>query len=243
MFSDSLELYITAAHECPYIRDRKATNLLVDPGYRMNASTYARLIDKGFRRSGSDVYRPCCYRCQSCISTRIPVHQFKPKRSQRRNWKRNRDLRVQISTSGFKPEYTELYLKYIHSRHAGGGMDEDTPASFASFILTSWCETVLLEFWQDELLLGVAATDRLAQGLSAVYTFFDPEQGAERGLGVYALLWQLDWAKKLGLSYVYPGYWIAESPKMNYKVRFRPISGYIDDRWVELPEWPGKNSG
>jgi arginine-tRNA-protein transferase len=211
----------------------------------MDMRAYARLIDKGFRRSGSDVYRPCCYRCQSCVSTRVPVNAFKPGRSQRRNWKRNSDLTVTVNTSGYKPEYSDLYLRYIRSRHAGGGMDDDTPAAFASFILTSWCETVLLEFWAGDVLLGVAATDRLEQGLSSVYTFFDPDEGTERGLGTFALLWQIDWARTLGLPYVYPGYWIADSPKMNYKARFRPIKGYIDDRWVELPAFSEqvKNSG
>lgn len=237
MFSDSLELYITASHECPYLAGRKATNLLVDPGFSMDMRTYNRLINKGFRRSGGDVYRPCCYRCQSCVSTRIPVQEFRPNRSQRRNRRDNSDLTVHINTSGFKPEYSDLYLRYIRSRHAGGGMDEDTPASFASFILTSWCETALLEFRSGDVLLAVAATDRLQQGLSSVYTFFDPAEGAERGLGTFALLWQIEWAATLGLPYVYPGYWIAESPKMNYKARFRPIKGYIDDQWVELPEF------
>ncbi|MEZ5480123.1 MAG: hypothetical protein R3E95_22370 [Thiolinea sp.] len=121
MFSNSLELYITAAHECPYLEDRKATNLLVDPGFQMSTATYARLIDKGFRRSGSDVYRPCCYRCQSCVSTRIPVAQFQPGRSQRRNWKANQDLNVTVNRRGFVPEYTALYQRYIRSRHAGAG--------------------------------------------------------------------------------------------------------------------------
>lgn len=234
MFSDSLELYITAAHECPYLSRRKATNLLVDPGYTMDLFTYSRLIDKGFRRSGSDVYRPCCYRCQSCVSTKIPVDDFKFKRSQKRNWKRNNDLEVRVNIAGFKPEYSELYLRYIRSRHAGGGMDDDSPASFARFILTSWCETALLEFWRDDVLLAVAATDVLEQGLSSVYTFFDPDEGAARGLGTYALLWQIHWAKEQNLPYVYPGYWIAESPKMNYKIRFSPIKGFIDDKWVDL---------
>lgn len=237
MFSDSLELYITAAHECPYLSGRKATNLLVDPGYTMDQPTYSRLIDKGFRRSGNDVYRPCCYRCQSCVSTQIPVDDFKFKRSQKRNWKNNNDLTVRINTAGFKAEYSELYLRYIRSRHAGGGMDDDSPASFARFILTNWCDTTLLEFWYNDVLLAVAATDVLSQGLSSVYTFFDPDEGAARGLGTYALLWQIHWAKQQNLPYVYPGYWIAESPKMNYKTRFSPIKGFIDDQWVDLPEF------
>ena len=234
MLSEPLELYITAAHECPYLSERKATNLLVDPAYRMDGKTYSRLLDKGFRRSGSDVYRPCCYRCQSCVSTRIPVRAFQPTRSQRRNWKRNEDLQVRVNQDGYRPEYSELYLRYIHSRHAGGGMDEDTPGSFAKFILTHWCHTALIEFWKDDALLAVAATDVMQPGLSSVYTFYDPEEGAARGLGTFALLWQIHWAQQLGLGYVYPGYWIKESPKMNYKVRFQPIEGFVDNKWTVL---------
>ncbi len=236
MLSDTLELYITAAHECPYLSERRATNLLVDPSFCMDNKTYGNLLNKGFRRSGSDVYRPCCYRCQSCISTRIPVAQFHPSRSQRRTWKQNQDLVVRVNQDGYKDAYTELYLRYINSRHAGGGMDEDTPSAFASFILTRWCKTVLLEFWKDDQLMAVAATDWMKQGLSSVYTFFDPDEGSVRGLGTYALLWQIYWAAELGLPYVYPGYWIAESPKMSYKTRFQPMEGFIENRWVPLAD-------
>ena len=235
MISESLELYITASHECPYINGNKATNLLVDPVFRMDPLVYGRLIEKGFRRSGADVYRPCCYRCQACVSTRIEVENFKPRRSQRRNLKHNSDLRVVVNDKGFKPEYTELYINYIRSRHAGGGMDEDTPESFANFILTGWCDTLLIEIHDEERLLSVAATDQIPQGLSSVYTFFDPQISAQRGLGVFSLLWQIEYAKKLGLKYVYPGYWIAQSEKMRYKTDFQPIEGYIDNEWVALP--------
>lgn len=236
MSLDAPELYITAAHDCPYLSDRRATNLLVDPTFAMNTETYGRLLDKGFRRSGHEVYQPCCYRCKSCISTRIPVNQFEQSRSQRRNWKLNQDLVVRINASGYQSYYTPLYLDYIKARHAGGGMDEDSPVSFAKFILASWCQTVLLEFWLGEVLLAVAATDCLPQGLSSVYTFFDPVAGGQRGLGTFALLWQINWAKELGLPYVYPGYWIAESLKMNYKARFQPIEGLVDNSWIRLPK-------
>jgi arginine-tRNA-protein transferase len=113
-------------------------------------------------------------------------------------------------------------------------MDDDTPSTFANFILTDWCQTVLIEFWKDERLMAVASTDWLKQGLSSVYTFFDPEEGSERGLGTFALLWQIHWAKELKLPYVYPGYWIKESPKMNYKVRFQPIEGFVNNQWVPI---------
>jgi arginine-tRNA-protein transferase len=234
MLSNALELYITAAHECPYLEERKATNLLVDPAFAMDTRTYSHLLNKGFRRSGSDVYRPCCYRCQACVSTRIPVESFKPSRSQKRTRNLTQDLSVRVNQDGYREEYTDLYLRYVRSRHAGGGMDDDTPSTFANFILTDWCQTVLIEFWKDERLMAVASTDWLKQGLSSVYTFFDPEEGSERGLGTFALLWQIHWAKELKLPYVYPGYWIKESPKMNYKVRFQPIEGFVNNQWVPI---------
>ncbi len=232
--SHSLELYITTAHECPYLPERRATNLLVDPAYPMNGMVYGRLLEKGFRRSGGDVYKPCCHRCQSCVSTRIPVAEFQPDRSQRRNWKYNRDLQVVENTDGFQAEYVSLYQRYIRARHAGGGMDDDSAGSFADFILARWCPTCLVEFRLQEHLLAVAATDVLPDGLSAVYTFYDPDEGQARGIGTYALLWQIARARELGKSYVYPGYWIGESPKMNYKTRFQPIEGLIENRWVRL---------
>lgn len=117
----SLNLYITAVHPCPYLPERQAMNLLVDPCYRMTADLYARLLESGFRRSGADVYRPHCKGCSACVSTRIAVQGFTPNRSQRRNLKRNSDLSVVVNRTGFKPEYDDLYRRYINQRHAGVG--------------------------------------------------------------------------------------------------------------------------
>lgn len=231
----NLNLYITAEHPCPYLSDQQAMNLLVDPSFCMSDRLYSRLLDSGFRRSGTDVYRPHCKSCHACVSTRIPVELFKPNRSQRRNLRKNADLRVLVNHSaGFKPEYEALYLSYVKQRHAGGGMDTDTTDTFAGFLLTQWCDTVLLEFWQAEHLLGVAAVDVLPRGLSSVYTFFSPGEGAQRGLGVFAVLWQIDYARQQGLPYVYPGYWIKTSRKMAYKTSFQPIEGLVNGQWVFL---------
>ncbi len=230
----SLNLYITAVHPCPYIPEREAVNLLVDPCFNMTASMYARLLNNGFRRSGQDVYRPHCRTCSACISTRIPVDAFLPNRSQRRNWKKNADLTVVLNYDGFKDEYDGLYRRYILSRHLGGGMDTDSTETFASFLLTNWCNTVLVEFWDKQSLIAVAAVDELKQGISSVYTFFDPDIADERGLGTFAILWQIEYAKTRGLHYVYPGYWIAEARKMSYKTRFQPIEGLIDGEWQPL---------
>ncbi len=230
----SLNLYITAVHPCPYLADRQAMNLLVDPAYKMTGVLYSRLLNSGFRRSGSDVYRPHCKHCSACISTRIPVDHFKANRSQQRNFKRNSDLQVVINKLGFKLEYADLYREYIRHRHPGGGMDTDGIDTFASFLLTRWCKSMLVEFRDGPDLLAVSAVDELKTGLSSVYTFYSPTLGIQRGLGTYALLWQIVYARKLGLDYVYPGYWIAESDKMNYKTRFQPIEGLVDGVWTRL---------
>lgn len=232
---NNLNLYITAVHPCPYLPDRYAMNLLVDPCFRMTGELYSRLLNSGFRRSGSDVYRPHCKSCSACISTRIPVADFRPDRSQRRNLKRNADLRVVINRDHvFRPGYDTLYRHYISSRHAGGGMDSDSTDTFAGFLLTKWCRTALVEFYDNEDLLAVAAVDELGSGLSSVYTFFEPEQGGQRGLGTFAVLWQIQYAQEHGLPFVYPGYWIRESSKMAYKTRFQPIEGLVDGRWTKL---------
>lgn len=230
----SLNLYITAIHPCPYLPDRQAMNLLVDPCYRMTADLYARLLESGFRRSGADVYRPHCKGCSSCVSSRIPVSEFTPNRSQRRNIKRNSDLRVVVNHDGFKAEYDGLYRRYISQRHLGGGMDTDSSSTFASFLLSHWCKTALVEFRDGNRLLAVAAVDELKNSLSSVYTFFAPDEGEERGLGTYAVLWQIEHARRQGLPFVYPGYWIDESPKMRYKTRFQPIEGLVNGNWIKL---------
>lgn len=231
----NLNLYITAVHPCPYLPEREAVNLLVDPCFSMTTKLYARLLDSGFRRSGTDVYRPHCKTCTSCVSTRIPVEHFKPNRSQQRTKQRNRDLQVHINRGeGFKPEYGELYRQYINQRHKGGGMETDSMETFAGFLLSRWSATLLVEFRDGDDLLAVATVDETPNGLSSVYTFFAPEIGEKRGLGTYAVLWQIDYARERGLPYVYPGYWIAESPKMNYKTRFQPIEGLRNGVWERL---------
>ena len=216
-------------HACAYLPGKIARNAVIDPDFSMDMSVYDYLIKSGFRRSGSQVYRPYCQDCQSCITTRIEVSEFKPDRSQRRNQKLNSDLNIVLNKDGFKPEYTDLYADYLKSRH------QDTDAEGVKDFLTAhWCDTLFVEFYELEELIGVAAIDCLASGLSAVYTFFDPERGGKRGLGVFALTWQIEYAKSLELAYVYPGYWIKDCAKMSYKTRYQPLEGLVDGAWKPL---------
>jgi arginyl-tRNA--protein-N-Asp/Glu arginylyltransferase len=230
--SQSLPLlfYMTPPERCAYLPGRESVNVFADPRARMNTTLYGRLIDKGFRRSGSHLYRPQCPGCSACIPTRIPVATFTPNRSQRRNQISNQDLSVEIAPQGYQTEHFALYRLYQRGRHAGGEMDNPTPQAYLDFLSCCWTNTWFVEFRFRDVLLSVAVCDPVTDGLSAVYTFFDHRE-RRRGLGTHAILWQIKEARRLGLDYVYLGYWIAGNRKMSYKTCFRPIEGLINGRW------------
>jgi arginine-tRNA-protein transferase len=247
LLPQELAFYTTPPHECSYLPERRAVTIFVDPYAPMDHATYSALADLGFRRSGAYVYRPRCPGCSACVPVRVPVDQFQPDRSQRRTLERNRDLKVTIRPPLFDPDHFELYRRYTRTRHPGGGMDSDEPAQYRGFLISAWAETRFVEFREGERLLAVAVTDVMDQGLSAVYTFFDPDE-PRRGLGVNAVLWQIEYARRLGLPWVYLGYWISETPKMSYKTRYHPLEAWsagewhpLGDefaRWTELPDEP-----
>ena len=226
----ALRLFVTVEHDCNYLSGRSARNLVADPDMT-DQHKYSQLAKLGFRRSGDHVYRPHCPSCSACQSLRIPVSRFRPDRSQLRTRKRNQDLLVQELNCQFKREHFQLFQRYLRSRHRNGGMDDTDPDHYLSFIASSWSITRLYEFRQERRLMAVAVVDYLDDGLSAVYTFFDPQE-AVRGLGTYTILWQIDKAARLGLDWVYLGYWIRDCAKMTYKSNFRPHEIFIQGRWV-----------
>ena len=156
--------------------------------------------------------------------------RFQHNRAQRRIWARNQDLQARAIEAEFQDEHFDLFARYIAVRHAGGGMDPASPDHYWSFVASRWCPTWLCEFRREQELLAVAVVDRLGNGLSAVYTFFDPSQTA-RGLGTHAILWQIAEARRLGLQWAYLGYWVEHSGKMAYKSRFKPHEVFITERW------------
>jgi arginine-tRNA-protein transferase len=231
----ALGYYTTPPHECSYLNGRRAVTLFVDPYTPMDNTTYSQLADTGFRRSGNYVYRPRCPGCLACVPVRIPVAEFRPDRSQRRTWARNQDLEFRIKSPVFDEEHFALYRRYTRLRHPGGGMDTDEPDQYRGFLISPWAETQFVEFRANGRLIAVSVIDCMAQGLSSVYTFFDPEE-PRRGFGVYTILWQIEEAKRRGLPWVYLGYWIAETPKMAYKVRYRPLEALLNGQWLPLPD-------
>jgi len=230
MNSQNLSLYITAEHDCGYYDDRLTANLIPDPQIEMNSPLYGLLVSKGFRRSGEFVYRPHCKLCSACIPCRINTNNFKPSRNQRRCLKNNNDLITRVINAQFKEEYFSLYRRYLNSRHADGNMVDPTRDDYNSFLLNNWQSSIFIESRLNDQLLSVAVVDYLPNGLSAVYTFFEPEQ-SKRSLGTFAILQQVWLAKLYMLPHIYLGYWIKGHPKMDYKQNFRGLEIYQQDQW------------
>ena len=231
--SSGLKFFSTPPHQCSYLDDKTATTLFADPEAPMSVSLYHQLSHYGFRRSGNHIYKPQCFGCQACLSVRIPVARFRESRQQRRVWKNNQDIAVRIVPATYMQEHYELYAKYIKHRHADGDMYPPSVAQYVSFLFADWSDTWLYEFRQNDKLLAVAVCDVLKNGLSAVYTFFDCDAEA-RSIGTYAVLWQINEAKRLEMDYLYLGYWVEKSKKMTYKTHFQPLEALIDQRWLPL---------
>ena len=233
MKSDLVRLFQTLPHPCGYFAERVARNLVIDPASPHLPQIYDAALTRGFRRAGGHVYRPQCGSCHACIAARIPVAQFQPDRSQRRCLQRNRDLQLRIEPARHTDEYFQLYRRYLDARHAGGGMDDPDPEDFSRFLYTAWSPTSFIELRLRNRLLGVAITDVASTGLSAVYTFYDPDEDA-RGLGTYAILRQVELTQERGLPHLYLGFWIKDHPKMDYKARFRPLEILGAEGWRKL---------
>jgi arginine-tRNA-protein transferase len=232
----SLSFYATPPHPCNYLEGREAVTVFADPRARMSKELYSHLIQFGYRRSGRHIYTQHCPNCDRCRSLRVPVEDFAPDRSQRRTWRRNQDLEIHDLPASFSEEHFRLYRRYIENRHAGGGMDEMDAEQYRDFLIAPWCDTRFVEFRLQGELISVAVVDRVEDGLSAVYTFFDPARD-KRGLGTQAVLWQIEAARQQGLAHVYLGYWIEESAKMAYKARFHPHEIFVHGQWVKSGKW------
>ena len=232
-----LQFYATSPYPCSYLADREARSQVATPAHLIDSGIYSTLVRAGFRRSGIFTYRPHCDQCLSCVPVRLPVADFAPSRSQRRAWKRHSGLQVRELPLIFASEHFDLYVRYQASRHPGGGMDEDSHEQYAQFLLQSSVDTRLIEFSENDQVRMVSVIDVLDDGLSSVYTFFDPDTpGAS--YGVFNILWQAAQCRALDLPYLYLGYWIGESRKMAYKTQFRPIEGRLDGRWKRLDPAP-----
>ena len=233
-----LSLVTGGLHRCSYLPERQARWSFVHPEQRMRIGLAQELMDQGYRRTGAYVYRPKCPGCEACISIRIPADEFRPNRSQRRCWQDNQErVSVVERPAIFVPEHYELFRRYTLSRHRDGEMVTADPREYLDFFTSPWADTRFVEFHRDGQLMAVAIVDILPRGLSAVYTFFDPELAAYSP-GTYAILWQIEQAHRRALPWVYLGYWVAGCRKMSYKERFRPLEAWLGSGWVRFAKEP-----
>ena len=231
--SHNIQLFLTPESECNYLPERSSQMLCLDQFYQPDTAMFSALTEQGFRSSGSFIYRPQCQHCQACVPVRIDVARFQPTRQQQKTLRRGRQLKASECMPGFTEERYQLYQKYISVRHIDGSMFPPSVEQFESFLCDDMEFARFFEFRLDERLLAVAVTDILYDGLSAVYSFFDPHD-KYFSLGRYAILWQIMQAKELGLDFLYLGYWIENHNKMHYKAQYQPIQGLLGANWQTL---------
>ena len=231
-----LKFYRSGPMPCPYLSGRIEQQLFTELSGAQALDTFDVLSQGGFRRSHHIIYKPACTGCSACVPVRIPVTRFKSSRAWRKIRNRNADLTIVDVSLRISEEQYELFQRYTNRRHNDGEMAKMSRQDYAAMVLSSPVDTALVEFRRnDEKLIAVCLMDRLAGGLSAVYSFFDPDED-RRSLGSYVILWIVEEAKRQDLDHVYLGYWIAGSPKMDYKIRFRPIESFGLDGWREIED-------
>jgi arginyl-tRNA--protein-N-Asp/Glu arginylyltransferase len=220
---------LTPELACSYLTGQQEKLLVVQDGEWLTHAGYEVLLGNGFRRSGSDVYRPHCQACQACQSIRVNAHTFQPSKSQKRLINKNKDLRIAFNSQP-QAEYYPLYERYINTLHSDGAMYPASQKQYDGFILSDWLAPVFVEFHLADKLVAVAVTDVLPTSMSAMYCFYDPDH-LGRSLGTYAILQQLFFAQQWDKQWLYLGYQIDQCSKMNYKVKFNPHERLLAGKW------------
>ena len=223
---------LTHNFACNYLPEQQERLVVVTNSEDITNENYQRLLMAGFRRSGNQVYRPHCIDCNSCESIRLPVHQFKPSKSQKRIISTNKDLTIKISLEADE-RYFDLYQRYINTVHQDGSMFPANKEQYKGFIFNELIDQLFIEIYHGKQLVSVAVCDNLPNSLSALYTFYDPDH-SKRSLGKYSILTQIQVAKSLNKNYLYLGYQIDDCQKMNYKKSYYPHERLIQDQWIHI---------
>ena len=234
--------FVTSPAPCPYLEgksERKVFTELKGPHADALNDALGRI---GFRRSQTVAYRPSCLDCSACVSVRVMTREFAPSTTQKRNIKRNGDLVTSICRPWSTHEQYELLQRYLGVRHPGGGMTAMDEVDFADMVEHTPVTSYVIEYREPSgdgvtpgRLVGASLTDRQADGLSMIYSFYDPDHESRTGLGNYIILDHIQQSAAMGLDYVYLGYWVQGSPRMQYKVRYRPLERLTREGWLRIP--------
>lgn len=233
------QFFLTGPRPCPYLPGRRERKLFTNLSGSNAAALHDELAEHGFRRSQNIAYRPACAGCNACVSTRVLAKKFRPGRTHRRILKRNEDLVRTACDAWATEEQYALFSRYLAARHADGGMTDMDMFDYAAMIEDTPVRTRIVEYRAPEAdnpagrLVAVCVTDLLIDGLSLVYSFFDPDED-RRSLGQYIILDHIRIAEETDAPFVYLGYWVEGSQKMDYKIRFRPIEALTDRGWREV---------
>lgn len=231
--SSRVQSFLSPQYPCPILPDRKARLQVATPSALINEQVYSKLTQHGFRRMGTMISRPNCDTCQACVPVRIEINNFAPNRDQRQAWKRHSTLEISFHPLKDKPEYFELYERYLLARHNETGIKDDVQEQYGVFLLESRFNSRLVEFREAGVLRMVSIIDILEDGLSSVYTFYEPDL-PKTSFGTFNVLWQIEWCRTLQLPYLYPGYWIEKDAKTSYMGNFRPLQALLHDTWEPL---------
>ncbi len=233
------DFYLTAPAPCPYLKGREERKIFSFLSGTDAASTNSALTQRGFRRSQNIVYVPACDTCKACTPVRVDAQKYKPSKSARRITNKNKDITRVVRAPKATTEQFSILRGYLDTRHADGGMADMTVMDYTAMVEQTAVDTVMIEYWQDlgtatQRLVACALSDRLEDGFSMVYSFFDPDD-EKRSLGAYMIQDHLAYAKELGLSHIYLGYWVPGSPKMDYKRNYAPLQKMTPAGWMTLP--------
>lgn len=228
--SQTIQLFLTEADKCSYLDDREQRMLLVDPNHVLNNSLATYFSNHGFRRSGNMTYRPKCDSCKQCVSVRVPVIHYSASKSQRRIIRKNKDIKVSLEPLDNALDYFPLYYEYQKSRHPDGSMCDSSEEKYLTFIQSDYTDSALMVRRIDTEVISVTIVDLLHDGASLLYTFFNPEH-SRMSPGKAAVIDAISYCRQQGMPYVYLGFWIKDSTKMNYKTEFKPLEGYSEGEW------------
>lgn len=223
--------FTTTPLPCPYFSDRVEKRVITELTGKDAQSLHEALTRAGFRRSHGIAYAPTCPSCNDCVSVRIRAGDFQPSRSQRKLIKRHADLKVTEVPPRANEEQFALFAHYQSSRHSGGDMESMDYSDYQSLVEEQIIDSTIVEFRDDDKLVACLLMDRLSDGYSAVYSFYDTENETRKSLGTYIILWLVENAREFELPYVYLGFWIKKCRKMSYKTDFQPLEYFVDGTW------------